>query len=405
LDLGGDENMGPLVPEIIGDELNFIVAILIGIAFGFILEQAGFSTSKKLVGLFYGYDFTVLRVFFTAGITAMIGVIILANFGLLDTSLIFINPTFLWSAIIGGLIMGLGFVIGGFCPGTSICAAAIGKIDAMIFVAGSFIGVFIFAESYPLLETLYKSANWGGVRLFESLGVSQSLVAFLLVLVALGAFWAVRFVENKVNGIKDYKIASNRKYLALTGVALLIGLSAFFLNNKKDTLLTEASSIDFSAVQIPEITSDELAIRLMDRDMNYFIFDLRPEKEFDSIPLPNSIRITLDNLFEREYSKQLSVRNRKSVFISEDGKTAAQGAFIAAKLGYTGSYLLKGGFNEFSRDIINFEKPSIVKTKREADTYIFRESAKTAVSGLIKENKLKKSAPVSKAPKRQLKGC
>ena len=56
--------MGPLVPDIIGNELNLVVALLIGIAFGFILEQAGFSTSKKLVGLFYGYDFTVLRVFF-----------------------------------------------------------------------------------------------------------------------------------------------------------------------------------------------------------------------------------------------------------------------------------------------------------------------------------------------------
>lgn len=108
--------MGPLVPDFIGNELNFVVAILIGIAFGFILEQAGFSTSKKLVGLFYGYDFTVLRVFFTAGVTAMIGVVALGHFGLLDLSLIYVNPLFVWSAIVGGLIMGLGFVIGGSVP-------------------------------------------------------------------------------------------------------------------------------------------------------------------------------------------------------------------------------------------------------------------------------------------------
>ena len=126
--------MGPLVPDIIGNELNLVVALLIGIAFGFILEQAGFSTSRKLVGLFYGYDFTVLRVFFTAGITAMIGVIAFGHFGILDLNLIYINPTYIWSAITGGLIMGLGFVIGGFCPGTSVCAAATGKIDAMIFI-------------------------------------------------------------------------------------------------------------------------------------------------------------------------------------------------------------------------------------------------------------------------------
>ena len=128
--------MGPLVPDIISNNLNFIVALVIGILFGVILEQAGFSTSKKLVGLFYGYDFTVLRVFFTAGIVSMIGIMGLEHYGLIDINLVYINPTFLWSAIIGGLIMGLGFVVGGFCPGTSVCAAAIGKIDAMIFIVG-----------------------------------------------------------------------------------------------------------------------------------------------------------------------------------------------------------------------------------------------------------------------------
>ena len=73
--------MGPFVPDIISDELNLVVALLLGIAFGAVLEQAGFSSSRKLAGVFYGYDFTVLRVFFTAGVTAMLGVILLA-FGL-----------------------------------------------------------------------------------------------------------------------------------------------------------------------------------------------------------------------------------------------------------------------------------------------------------------------------------
>ena len=142
--------MGPLVPDIISNELSLIIALLIGIAFGFILENAGFSSSKKLVGLFYGYDFTVLRVFFTAGITAMVGIVVLNHFHLIDMSVVYINPLFLWSAIVGGLIMGLGFVVGGYCPGTSICAAAIGKKDAMYFILGAGIGILIFIEGYPL---------------------------------------------------------------------------------------------------------------------------------------------------------------------------------------------------------------------------------------------------------------
>ena len=149
--------MGPLVPDIISNDLNFIVALIIGLCFGAILEQAGFSSSKKLVGLFYGYDFTVLRVFFTAGIVAMFGIMMLDHFGYLDINLIYINPLFVGPAIVGGAIMGLGFVIGGFCSGTSVCAAAIGKIDAMYFILGSVIGILLFAEGYPLWEEFYFS--------------------------------------------------------------------------------------------------------------------------------------------------------------------------------------------------------------------------------------------------------
>ena len=90
--------MAPLATTLISNELNLIFALFAGIAFGFLLEQSGLSSSKKLAGLFYGYDFTVLRFFFTAGITAMVGVLLLTQLGLLDAGKIHINPTFLWSA-------------------------------------------------------------------------------------------------------------------------------------------------------------------------------------------------------------------------------------------------------------------------------------------------------------------
>jgi len=105
--------MGPFVPELISDQLNLIVALFIGVAFGFVLEQAGFSSSRRLAGVFYGYDFTVLRVFFTAAITAMSGTLLLAYFGYLDLQSIYVNPTWLMPAIVGGIIMGFGFIIGG----------------------------------------------------------------------------------------------------------------------------------------------------------------------------------------------------------------------------------------------------------------------------------------------------
>ena len=136
--------MGPIIPLLeISNEINLLIAFLIGIGFGFTLEQAGFSSSRKLVGMFYGYDITVLKVFFTAAITAMLGLLFLNYLGLIDMSIVYVNEYYIKSAIIGGVIMGAGFVIGGFCPGTSVCAAAIGKIDAMYFIGGSLIGILV----------------------------------------------------------------------------------------------------------------------------------------------------------------------------------------------------------------------------------------------------------------------
>ena len=159
--------MGPFVPDLISDQLNLVVALLLGIGFGFVLEQAGFSSSRRLAGVFYGYDFTVLRVFFTAAVTAMSGVLLLGYFGLLDMDAIFVNPTWLWPAIVGGAIMGVGFILGGYCPGTSVCAAAIGKVDAMFFVGGGCSACLASENSIPLYKHFYESTSLGPIKVFD----------------------------------------------------------------------------------------------------------------------------------------------------------------------------------------------------------------------------------------------
>jgi rhodanese-related sulfurtransferase len=398
--------MGPLVPELIGNELNFVVAFFIGLAFGFILEQAGFSTSKKLVGLFYGYDFTVLRVFFTAGVTAMLGVIALAHFGLLDINLIYINPTFLWSAIIGGLIMGLGFVVGGFCPGTSVCAAAIGKIDAMIFVAGSFLGVLIFAEGYPIFEGIYKSASWGNVTIFNTLGMSQSLFAFLLTFIAVFAFWVTTLIENKVNGKKNPEFMAVPLYVGLTGIAMILGLSAFFLPNRKESISNKLSDAKFVASQqVKLITSDELAFRIIDDDPNLQIIDIRSLKEYDSLSLPNSTRFTIDNLFEKNAYNLLSIKHKKNVFVANEEYSEKKAAIIAGELGFNNVFILKGGISKFKTDILEFKMPEKVANRWVKDTYIFREKASRIIPELIKQYKMKHTAIPVEKKKRVLGGC
>jgi len=190
--------MGPLaINDIISENTNFLLAFIIGTAFGFVLEQSGFSSSRKLAGIFYGYDTVVLKVFFTGAITAMLGLLFFSLFGLVDLNLVYVNPTFIHSAIIGGVVMGLGFIMGGFCPGTSFCGAAIGKIDAMLFIVGLFIGVFIFAEGYPLFEKIYKAGFIGSPQISDSLGMTDGVFALVLIVAALLMFKGAEWAEKK----------------------------------------------------------------------------------------------------------------------------------------------------------------------------------------------------------------
>ncbi len=194
--------MGPLIPnELLSPEWNNVVALVIGFAFGYIMEASGFSSSRKLVGVFYGYDFAVLRVFFTAAIVAMIGILYLSKLGYVNFDDLYIQPTYMKSVIIGGLIMGLGFVVGGFCPGTSLCAAGIGKIDGLVFIFGLMLGVVLFSEFFPYLESTFNANNLGGVTLKETLGLSHEWTVFLFTAIGIVAFYITTLIGRHIRKV------------------------------------------------------------------------------------------------------------------------------------------------------------------------------------------------------------
>ncbi len=191
--------MGPLIPlGQIATGWDFVIALLIGIAFGFILEASGFSSSRNIVGVFYGYNFVVLRVFFTAVLVAMIGLQYFNYMGWIDLNLVYVLPTYINSMVVGAIIMGIGFVIGGFCPGTSYTGVAIGKIDAIVFTLGLFLGIFLFSEFFPLIESFYYSDGMGNITIGEMFGISNELVTFGFVIIALIAFYITWIIEKKV---------------------------------------------------------------------------------------------------------------------------------------------------------------------------------------------------------------
>ena len=378
--------MGPLVPDIISPELSLILGLLLGIAFGFVLEQAGFSSCRKLTGLFYGTDFTVLRVFFTAGVTAMSGVLILNHFGLLDMDVVYINPTFLQSAILGGAIMGVGFVLGGYCPGTSICGAAVGKIDGMIFVLGGLFGIFVFGEAYPAVLKIYTAGSYGDLLVSQPLGISQGQFALLLIVVAVSAFAATTWIEKHVNfEAESFRYPRRAHRWAAAGV-LMLGLILASLPDRKASLLSEAADSAYQRSHpVERITSDELAFLIMDGDQHLLPVDVRDAPEFALTSLPRAVNIQPVTMLGKEWRDVLSQEQNRKVFFARDEATAVRAATLAGLLGYKNVAVLQGGLDGFNKTILQAAASGEGESEIDRETSRFRARAATEIATLIKQ--------------------
>ena len=190
--------MAPLdVATSMGLLVQNILYVVTGIFFGFALEQAGFGNSRNLAAQFYLRDMRVLKVMFTAIITAMVLIFWSSALGLMDFPKIYVNETYLWSGILGGFIFGVGFVIGGYCPGTALVSMATLKLDGLFFVVGLGIGIFIFGETFTSFRIFWEMAgDYGRVTLFEWMRVNAGYVVFGAVLMALGMFAGAEWLEK-----------------------------------------------------------------------------------------------------------------------------------------------------------------------------------------------------------------
>lgn len=200
------------------------IAGLVGFFFGFVLERAGFGNAGKLTDIFYLRDFAVLKVMFTAIVVCVLGLLYFSLFGWIDLTRVYILPTYIWPQIVGGFILGVGFVMGGYCPTTSIVATVSGKLDGLIFLLGMVLGSIVFAELFPVLKPFYKAGSMGSVRLPEFLGISTGVVALLVTLMAVGAFWVAEKVEQRFGDPDELPKGSRSLKMAGAGFILLLGV-------------------------------------------------------------------------------------------------------------------------------------------------------------------------------------
>ena len=186
----------PLVDDI-ASAGAIAAALAIGVAFGWFLERGGLGNARKLTAQFFLRDFTVFKVLFTALVTAMLGAFWLARVGLLDLSRVYVPETFWVAQLVGGIIFGAGFVIGGLCPGTSCVAAASGKLDGLLVIAGMLGGVLVFHEAYDVLRPVYDAGALGSVTLPGVLRLSHGMTVLLVTAVALAGFAVAQWIERR----------------------------------------------------------------------------------------------------------------------------------------------------------------------------------------------------------------
>jgi uncharacterized protein len=184
----------------LGAELS--VALVLGVGFGFALERAGFGSARKLTAVFYLHDMAVLKVMFSAIVTAMAGLFVLSAAGLMDLGALYVEPTNVMAALVGGALFGAGFIVGGYCPGTSIAAAAVGRQDAWLFALGMLAGVWAYAEFTPGLEDWIKAGQIGEVTLPSATGIGMGWWVLLFVALLALAGWGAGWLERRFSHFK-----------------------------------------------------------------------------------------------------------------------------------------------------------------------------------------------------------
>ena len=348
-----------------GENTNLLIALILGIGFGFFLERGGLGSAKKLAAQFYNTDLSVFKVMFSAIITAMLGLFWLSWIGFLDISRVHILPTYLLPQTVGGLIFGVGFVVGGYCPGTSCIAASTGRRDGYVHLIGMIAGIFLFAELYPVLESFYQSTPLGELTIPQLLGISPNLAIAAIVVMALACFVLAFLVLISGESYKGQGISIDPKELA------------YKVENELD-----------------HVSAIEVAKWIMERRTNFRVFDLREPKDFAALHIPGAENSSITSLIDAHIDK-----NQTVVLYSEGGVHSAQAMFLLWAKGYRNVYMLKGGLNEWEESVLH---PQLTQSAPNADSLAALREMVKFFGGKVelkKQGKAAKPVPVQEKEK------
>jgi rhodanese-related sulfurtransferase len=333
--------------ELIGNAGANLVFFLIGLAFGWVLEIAGFARSQRLAAQFYFKDLTVLKVMFTGIVVAMLLIFGASALGLLDYNLVYVNETYLWPGIIGGLVMGVGFIVGGFCPGTALVSAGTFKLDGVFFVLGSLFGIYAFGETVGFFEAWWHSSYLGRFTLPDWLGLDTGLVVALVVLMALFMFWGGEQLERLI-GRRDMRREPRLRYLGAGG--LLLAAAAVAVIGQPTTADRWARLVPTHQPQLAArevyIHPGEVLDSQADRRLNLVLLDVRGEADYNLFHLRGARQAPLAALPGMVPGLLAEpADNTVYVVMSNDEAAATEAWKLLVAESLPNVYILEGGIN------------------------------------------------------------
>ncbi len=146
---------------------KIILAVILGTLFGFVLQKVGAGNPQRIIGMLKLKDFHLMKaILFAIGLSSLL-LFVGLQFGLVSADHISVKSSYV-GVLVGGALLGVGWAMAGFCPGTAVVASGTGRKDALSFILGGLLGAFVFTLGYGMIKDGF---------LFNSLGGKVTLVA------------------------------------------------------------------------------------------------------------------------------------------------------------------------------------------------------------------------------------
>jgi len=383
------EHILPILPA---HELGLVIAVLIGFGFGFVLERAGFGRAPKLAAQFYGNDMTVFKVMFSAIVTAMLGLVLASTLGLTSFEVVAdhaASATFLVPMVAGGFLLGAGFIMSGYCPGTSFVAMASGKLDGLYTVLGVIVGQVAWAELEwrPAFAKFHNAGSLGNYYLWELFHLPAQagpvIVALAVTAMAVGCFLGAEKLEKVLAGRSDPAAQATpagrpgRLVFAGFGAVVLVGFAG----------LAVPSGSQAGTREVASIGQVDLARRVFDEPWKLRVIDVRSLEACAAKRIPGSECVPAARLGTLGLADTEPSRDIVLVAAEDLSEIPAPAAAYPGRV-----YALQGGWKGWEAFALSAPTPPAPGAPvAELDQYKLRAGIRAAMTGM-------KAAPPPPAP-------